>query len=56
MLLLTLAAAALITWASMSHAAPDKEPTSYCIDTKYRLFERGDSESFSVTEDATCSK
>lgn len=32
------------------------EPTSRCIDTKYRIFERGKKEGFSVVEDNSCAQ
>lgn len=38
----------------MAVSTPDPEPTSRCLDSKYRIFERYDS--FSVVEDARCNQ
>lgn len=40
-----------VAWAASREYA---EPTSRCIDSKYRIFERGGEEGFSVVEDASC--
>jgi hypothetical protein len=36
------------------YTVPDAEPTSRCIDTKWRIFERGDD--FSIAEDSSCAQ
>lgn len=42
-------------WAARQEITYD-EPTSRCIDSKYRIFERGNEEGFSVVEDASCAQ
>lgn len=45
----------LLVWAIwLSSTQVYDEPTSRCIDVKYRIFERGGEEGFSVVEDLTC--
>jgi len=48
-ILVGLACAVFVIWSAVSF---DPEPASRCLDSKYRIFERG--YSFSVIEDVNC--